>query len=88
MFESNDKTIEDSISNIQNVSRALTQKIAELRNSETDYAYVALRQYENLLTVFQQEENKVLAFFRQHARNAEKKTLTINTLGAPPPWFY
>ena len=80
MFESNDKTIEDSISNIQNVSRALTQKIAELRNSETDYAYVALRQYKNLLTVIQQEENEVLAFSWQHARNAEKKTLTINTL--------
>ena len=80
VYESNDKTIEESITNIQNVRRTLTQKIRELRNSDTNGAYAALRQYEDILTVIHEEENEVLAFSRQHARNVEKKTVTINKL--------
>ena len=75
VYESNDKTIEESITNIQNVRRTLTQKIRELRNSD-----IALRQYEDILTVIHEEENEVLNFSRQHARNVEKKTVTINKL--------
>ena len=62
VYESNDKTIKELITNIQNVRKTLNKKIRELRNSDTNGAYAALRQYEDFLTVIHEEENEVLAF--------------------------
>ena len=68
MFQSNDRTVENSITNIQ-VSgwRAISEKVRQLRHSNNAG--------KNLLHVINREEDEVLAFGRRHARDVERKTI-------------
>ena len=77
MLEQNDRVIEQGITNIQSVRRFLSDSVQELRRTGDP---TILSKYEEILRLIYQEEDKALAFSRQHVREAERKNATIQQL--------